>query len=157
MTLDAEAQRMSSVLVSSEPETPASVQVEFDVPARMRDGVVLRADVYRPAGEGPWPILLVRTPYNKGDAAGNVWNGFSPTEAARAGFMMVIQDVRGRYASDGEWEPVRHEGVDGADTVAWAAKLDGSNGRVGMLGGSYCGHTQWRAALERPSALKAIT
>ncbi|SER13476.1 putative hydrolase, CocE/NonD family [Arthrobacter sp. OV608] len=70
---------------------------------------------------------------------------------------MVIQDVRGRYASDGAWEPLRNEGHDGADTIAWAAELGGSNGRVGMLGGSYCGHTQWRAAIEQPPALKAIT
>lgn len=148
---------MSGVVVSSEVDAPASVQVEFDVPARMRDGVVLRADVYRPAGDGPWPTLVVRTPYNKGGAADNVWNGFSPTEVARSGLMMVIQDVRGRYASDGDWEPVRHEGEDGADTIAWAAELAGSNGRVGMVGGSYCGHTQWRAAIEQPPALKAIT
>ncbi|WP_224089827.1 CocE/NonD family hydrolase [Arthrobacter sp. StoSoilB13] len=143
--------------MNTEAEAPTSVQVQFDVPARMRDGVVLRADVYQPAGHGPWPTLLVRTPYNKAGAADNLWNGFSPTEVARDGFMMIIQDVRGRYASDGEWEPSQHEGVDGADTVAWAAQLAGSNGRVGMLGGSYCGNTQWQAALEQPSALKAIT
>ena len=157
MTQDTEAQGMSGVVVNSEADTPASVQVEFDVPARMRDGVVLRADVYRPAGDGRRPTLVVRTPYNKGGAADKVWNGFSPTEVARNGFMMVIQDVRGRYASDGAWEPLHHEGLDGADTIAWAAELAGSNGRVGMLGGSYCGHTQWRAALEQPPALKAIT
>jgi len=157
MTLKVEEQGVSGVVVNPDGDAPASVQVEFDVPARMRDGVVLRADVYRPAGDGPWPTLVVRTPYNKGDAAGNVWNGFSPTEVARSGFMMIVQDVRGRYASDGEWEPVRHEGEDGADTIAWAAELAGSNGRVGMVGGSYCGHTQWRAAIEQPPALKVIT
>jgi len=152
-----EEQRARSVVENPNVEAPAPVRVEFDVPARMRDGVVLRADVYRPAGEGPWPTLVVRTPYNKGDAAGNLWNGFSPTEVARSGFMMVIQDVRGRYASDGDWVPVRHEGEDGADTIAWAAALSGSSGRVGMLGGSYCGHTQWQAALQQPPQLKAIT
>ncbi|WP_454810431.1 CocE/NonD family hydrolase [Paenarthrobacter nitroguajacolicus] len=143
--------------MNAEFEVTASVQVEFDVPARMRDGVVLRADVYRPSGDGPWPTLVVRTPYNKGGAADNVWNGFSPTEVARKGFIMVIQDVRGRYASDGEWEPLRHEGPDGFDTIAWAAQLAGSNGRVGMVGGSYCGNTQWQAAIQQPPALKAIT
>jgi putative CocE/NonD family hydrolase len=157
MTLKTGEQDVSGVVVNPDGDAPASVQVEFDVPARMRDGVVLRADVYRPAGDGPWPTLVVRTPYNKGGAADNVWNGFSPTEVARSGFMMVIQDVRGRYASDGDWEPLHHEGRDGADTIAWAAGLAGSNGRVGMVGGSYCGHTQWRAAMEQPSALKAIT
>lgn len=152
-----QAQDEGSAVVRSEGDAPVSVQVEFDVPARMRDGVVLRSDVYRPVGGGPWPTLVVRTPYNKGGGADNLWNGFSPTEVARKGFIMVIQDVRGRYASDGDWEPLHHEGLDGADTIAWAAELPGSNGRVGMVGGSYCGHTQWRAAIEQPPALKAIT
>ncbi|WP_263433731.1 CocE/NonD family hydrolase [Arthrobacter sp. StoSoilB13] len=143
--------------MNADTDAATSVQVEFDAPAQMRDGVVLRADVYRPAGEGPWPTLVVRTPYNKSGAADNVWNGFSPTEVARRGFIMVIQDVRGRYASDGDWEPLQHEGEDGADTIAWAAQLPGSTGRVGMLGGSYCGNTQWQAALQQPPALKAIT
>ncbi|MGO4250277.1 CocE/NonD family hydrolase [Paenarthrobacter sp. RAF54_2] len=134
-----------------------SVLVEFNVPARMRDGVVLRADVYRPTGDGRWPTLVVRTPYDKGAITENAWNGISPTEAAQRGFIVVVQDVRGRHASDGVWEPLRHEGRDGADTVAWAAELPGSSGRVGMIGGSYCGNTQLLAALEQPSALKAIT
>ena len=157
MIVKMEEQGVSGAVVNPDVDAPTSVQVEFDVPSVMRDGVMLRADVYRPAGDGPWPTLVVRTPYNKGGAADNVWNGFSPTEVARSGFMMVIQDVRGRYASDGDWEPLHHEGEDGADTIAWAAELPGSNGRVGMLGGSYCGHTQWRAAIEQPPALKAIT
>lgn len=135
----------------------SSVLVDFDVPARMRDGVVLRADIYRPAGEGSWPTLVVRTPYGKGSITENAWNGVSPTEAARRGFLVVVQDVRGRFASDGVWEVLRHEGHDGADTIAWAARLAGSNGRVGMVGGSYCGNTQWQAAIEQPPALKAIT
>ncbi|MGO4680206.1 CocE/NonD family hydrolase [Microbacterium sp. 2MCAF23] len=134
-----------------------SVVVEFDVPAVMRDGVVLRADIYRPAGEGSWPTLLVRTPYDKGSIVENAWNGISPTEAAQRGFIVVIQDVRGRHASDGVWEPGRYEGRDGADTIAWAAELPSSNGRVGMIGGSYCGNTQLMAAIEQPPALKAIT
>jgi len=137
--------------------TAASVLVAYDVPARMRDGVVLKADVYSPVGEGPWPTLVIRTPYNKSSMTENAWNGVSPTEAARRGFLVVIQDVRGRNASEGVWEPLRHEGLDGADTIAWAAELPGSNGRVGMSGGSYCGNTQWQAALENPPALKVIT
>lgn len=146
-----------SLATNKEIDMPPTLQVELDVPATMRDGVVLRADVYRPVGTGRWPTLVVRTPYDKSDIWGNWWNGFSPTEIARKGFIMVIQDVRGRYASDGVWEPLHHEGRDGADTIAWAAELAGSNGRVGMVGGSYCGHTQWRAAMEQPTALHAIT
>ena len=157
MTRDIDISSKSSVDVNPDVDALSSMQVDLDVPARMRDGVVLRADIYRPNGEGPWPTLVVRTPYNKSDAAENAWNGFSPADVCRNGFIMVIQDVRGRYASDGEWAPLRHEGVDGADTVAWAAELPGSNGNVGMVGGSYCGHTQWRAAIEQPTALKAIT
>ncbi|WP_457967140.1 CocE/NonD family hydrolase [Arthrobacter sp. D1-29] len=134
----------------------ASVLTEFDVPARMRDGVVLRADIYRPVGEGPWPTLVIRTPYGKGSMWENEWNGISPTEAARRGFIVVIQDVRGRNASDGMWAPVLNEGRDGADTIAWAADLAGSSGRVGLVGGSYCGNTQMMAALEQPPALKVI-
>lgn len=134
-----------------------SVLVEFDVTVVMRDGVALKADIYRPASEGPWPTLVIRTPYGKGVMSETAWNGVSLTEAARRGFLVVIQDVRGRYASDGAWEPTRHEGRDGADTIAWAAELPGSSGRVGMVGGSYCGNTQMMAALEQPPALKAIT
>jgi uncharacterized protein len=134
-----------------------SVIVEFDAPARMRDGVTLLADIYRPAGDGPWPTLLSRTPYGKGIPSGNAWNGIGLVEAARAGFMVVVQDVRGRSVSAGAWDPFRSEGEDGADSIAWAAALPGSNGRVGMFGGSYCGSTQWVAAKEQPPALAAIT
>jgi putative CocE/NonD family hydrolase len=133
-----------------------SVRVAFDVPAAMRDGVTLRADVYRPPGHGLWPVLLIRTPYGKGDLAETAWNGLPPVEAARQGFMVVIQDVRGRFASEGEWVPLAHEREDGADSVAWAAALPGANGRVAMWGGSYCGATQLLAALEDPPALAAI-
>src|SRR4051794_13359013 len=142
---------------ASAPLAARSVVVGFDVPVRMRDGVVLRADVYRPAGDRPFPTLVIRTPYGKGVMSENAWNGVSLVEAARHGFVVVIQDVRGRYASEGEWEPFRHEAQDGADTIAWAAELPGSTGRVGMVGGSYCGNSQWQAALEQPQALAAIT
>ena len=106
---------------SSEAGSAIAIQVEFDVPAPMRDGVVLKADVYRPAGDGPWPTIVIRTPYGKSVMSENAWNGVSPVEAARRGFIVVIQDVRGRYASEGEWRPLRHEAQDGADTIAWAA------------------------------------
>ncbi|MEU0589524.1 CocE/NonD family hydrolase [Streptomyces sp. NPDC006132] len=121
------------------------VQVEFDVPAEMRDGTVLRADVYRPGGSGPWPVLLSRLPYGKQLALAIAV--LDPLAAARRGFMVVLQDTRGRFASEGEWEPWTHEESDGYDTVRWAAALPGSNGSVGMFGASYFGNTQWMAAL----------
>jgi putative CocE/NonD family hydrolase len=132
----------------------SSVTVEFDVPATMCDGVTLRANVYRPNGDGPWPTLLTRTPYGKDDQALMTW--LDPVKAARAGFMVVVQDTRGRFASEGEWTPLRFEGKDGHDSVEWAARLPGSSGRVGMFGASYCGNCQWMAALEQPPALAAI-
>ncbi len=131
-----------------------SVTVELDVPAQMRDGTVLRANVYRPSGDGPWPTLLTRTPYGKDEPEVLGW--VEPVQAARQGFLVVIQDTRGRFASEGEWSPFRHEREDGHDTVEWGARLPGSNGRVGMVGASYDGSTQWMAALERPPSLGAI-
>ncbi|MGA8353864.1 MAG: CocE/NonD family hydrolase [Solirubrobacteraceae bacterium] len=128
-----------------------NVTVELDVPARMRDGVTLRANVYRPAGEGPWPTLLARMPYDK---RAPEW--LDPVQTAAQGFIVVIQDTRGRFASEGEWIPLHFEREDGYDTVEWAAKLPGSNGRVGMYGLSYSGNTQWMAAIERPPSLAAI-
>jgi putative CocE/NonD family hydrolase len=131
-----------------------NVTVEFDVPARMRDGVTLRANVYRPEGKGPWPTLLGRLPYQKDNPEVTLW--LDPVQAARQGFMVVLQDTRGRFTSDGEWIPLHFEREDGYDTVEWAARLPGSNGRVGMFGLSYWGNTQWMAAIEQPASLAAI-
>jgi putative CocE/NonD family hydrolase len=132
------------------------VEVEFDVSARMRDGVTLRANIYRPRGRGPWPLLLMRTPYGK-DLPGTTWCGVDPVQAAGRGFIVVIQDTRGRFASDGVWDPFRFERLDGYDTVEWAARLPAANGRVAMYGGSYCGNTQWLTAIERAPSLAAIS
>jgi uncharacterized protein len=131
-----------------------AVAVEFDVPATMRDGTVLRANVYRPTGDGPWPVLLTRLPYSK-DLPGAL-SMLDPVQAARRGYMVVIQDTRGRFRSEGEWEPMLREREDGFDTVAWAAALPSANGQVGMYGGSYFGFTQWAAAGQQPPALRAI-
>ena len=130
------------------------VMIEHDVCATMRDGVVLRADVYRPMGDGPWPVLLARMPYGKQVPA--ILAMLDPAGIARRGFIVVIQDTRGRFASDGEWEPWTFETDDGHDTVRWAAALPASNGSVGMFGPSYLGNTQWMAALSKPPELKAI-
>jgi len=127
-----------------------SAVIERNVAMKTRDGVALRTDVYRPAGEGAFPVLLVRTPYNKDGFA-----GFGRRAAAR-GFMLVAQDVRGRYASEGEWYPFKHEIDDGYDAVEWAAALPHSNGKVGMFSGSYVGATQMLAAIGRPPHLAGI-
>ncbi|MBS1887548.1 MAG: CocE/NonD family hydrolase [Actinobacteria bacterium] len=130
------------------------MEIDFDVPALMRDGTTLRANVYRPSGTGPFPTLLTRTPYGKESL--EVATMLDPIKAAREGFMVIVQDTRGRFSSDGEWEPFRFEGVDGFDSVEWAAGLPLSNGKVGLFGESYLGSTQWSAAIEQPPSLKAI-
>ena len=130
------------------------IQAEFDVPATMSDGTVLRADIYRPLGTGPWPVLLSRLPYGKSTPL--LTAVLDPVGAAKRGFIVVIQDTRGRFTSEGDWEPWTHEESDGYDTVRWAAALPGSNGSVGMYGASYFGNTQWMAALSKPPELKAI-
>lgn len=127
-----------------------AVTVERGVSAKMRDGVVLRADIYRPKGEGKFPVLLQRTPYNKSNGV-----TFGVRAAAR-GFVVIFQDVRGRYSSEGEWYTFQHESDDGYDSVEWAAALPYSNGKVGMFGGSYVGATQMLAAIAHPPHLAGI-
>jgi uncharacterized protein len=131
------------------------VTVEHNVPATMRDGTVLCADVYRPTANGPWPVLLTRLPYGK-HLPGLMRLIVDPLGLARGGFIVVVQDTRGRFASEGDWEPWTFEADNGYDTVRWAASLPGSNGAVGMFGVSYFGNTQWMAALSKPPELKAI-
>ncbi|MBV9280763.1 MAG: CocE/NonD family hydrolase, partial [Chloroflexi bacterium] len=133
---------------------PQSITVDFDVPARMRDGTILRANVHRPLGEGRWPVLLTRLPYGKDFPIGSAV--LNPIQAARRGYVVIVQDTRGTYASEGEWYPFRPETEDGVDTVGWAAELPYADGQVGMYGASYFGHTQWRVAVENPPALKAM-
>ncbi|MBA3824748.1 MAG: CocE/NonD family hydrolase [Ktedonobacterales bacterium] len=131
-----------------------NVQIEFDIPATMRDGTILRANIFRPVASGPFPVLLTRLPYGKDLPLGNsVINAY---EAARRGYIVVVQDVRGRFASEGEWHAFLAERPDGYDSVEWAAQLPGSDGTVGMFGASYFGFTQLAAARERPPHLRAL-
>src|SRR6202453_4584252 len=130
--------------------SPVQIMAEHGVTMKTRDGVTLRADVYWPAAEGKYPTLLQRTPYNKVNAA-----EFARKAAAR-GYLVVVQDVRGRYSSDGEWYTFKHESEDGYDAVEWAAALPQSDGRVGMFGGSYVGATQMLAAIAHPPHLAGI-
>lgn len=130
------------------------VSMLTDVAVPMRDGVTLYADVYVPEGDGPYPVLLMRTPYGRAQAHPKVY--VHPTWYARRGYIVVVQDVRGRWTSEGEWYPLIHEAADGYDSVEWAAKLPKSNGRVGMYGFSYEGATQLLAAVAAPPHLAAI-
>ncbi len=128
-----------------------------DVPVPLRDGVVLRADVWRPAADGRFAVLLQRTPYERMlSTVAHEHMGLDPVKAAEAGYVVVIQDVRGRWASGGTFAPFAQEACDGADTVAWCASLPFASGAVGMYGGSYVGATQLLAATQAPPALSAI-
>jgi uncharacterized protein len=132
------------------PSNPSPIIVERNIPAKMRDGIVLRADIYRPNANGKFPVLLVRTPYDKTQET-----NFGVRGAAR-GYVVVAQDVRGRFTSEGDWYPFKYESQDGYDTVEWAAALPYSNGKVGMYGGSYVGATQYLAAIASPPHLAGI-
>ena len=136
------------------PKGPCAVSKQIDVPAKMRDGVTLLADVYRPTEAGSYPVLLMRLPYNKTTAQTYVYA--SPEYYASQCYIVAIQDVRGQYASQGVFYAFKNEMEDGYDSVEWAAALPGSNGKVGMYGFSYVGATQWLAAVMRPPHLAAI-
>src|SRR5437667_6419255 len=129
------------------------VKVDHHVDVPMRDGVVLYADVYRPVGDGKYPVLVSRTPYST-ERFPNAYA--APVFFARRGYVFVFQDVRGRHESEGQWDPFRNEQEDGYDTIEWAAGQPWSNGKVGMEGASYLGHVQWQAALKAPPHLVAI-
>ena len=119
----------------------------------MRDSVHLATDVVVVDDGEPRPVLLIRTPYSRPA----VWTAHDPVSWARRGWAVVLQDVRGRGGSEGEFDPFRQEVDDGFDTIAWCAAQPWSNGRVTMTGYSYNGAVQWLAALAAPPALKAIS
>ncbi|MGQ4809646.1 Cocaine esterase [Candidatus Entotheonellaceae bacterium PAL068K] len=131
------------------------ITLERHVPATMRDGTVLYADIWRPRAAGQYPVILSRLPYNK-EHPNSIASRFIPWRAAEQGYVVIFQDTRGRWTSDGTFYPFRHEIADGYDTVEWAAALPYSNGKVGMIGASYVGATQWLAAFDRPPHLTAI-
>ena len=128
------------------------VEMRLDVKVPMRDGVNLSADIYLPKAHGKFPTVLVRTPYsNNGDAA--IQKG---RRLASNGYVCVIQDCRGRWDSDGEYYPFRHEGADGYDTQEWIGRQEWSNGKIGMAGGSYVGLAQWQSAPHRSEFLTCL-
>ncbi|MFO7630602.1 MAG: CocE/NonD family hydrolase, partial [Prochlorococcaceae cyanobacterium] len=105
-----------------------------------RDGTRLATRLWRPATSPPWPVLLMRQPYGRAIASSVTYA--HPSWYARHGFMVAVQDVRGRGDSEGQFGGFAQEASDGADAVRWARRLSGSNGRVGSYGFSYQGLTQ---------------
>ncbi len=147
-----QTQSFSETALAGAEAEELGIIIERNVPVRMRDGTILRADIHRPDRGGPYPVLVQRTPYGKrGDFSDYVM----------AGYIVVSQDVRGRGESEGKWESLvrfnTNDAKDGYDTVEWAAKLHGSTSKVGTLGGSYLGFLQWRLAPLRPSSLVAMS
>ncbi|WP_417510172.1 CocE/NonD family hydrolase [Microbacterium sp.] len=128
--------------------------ITLDVECVLRDGTVLRADVYLPKTDSPVPALLHRTPYDKSQVPGSEYVDIARLVAS--GYGVVVQDVRGRYRSDGEFSPSANEARDGADAVAWVADLDWCDGSVGMWGASYTAEVQWSAKSEGAPALRAM-
>jgi putative CocE/NonD family hydrolase len=136
-------------------ESGDGIRLERGARARMRDGVELVSDHYFPREPGPQPTLLMRQPYGRDIASTVVYA--HPIWFARHGYNVVIQDVRGRGDSEGDFYPFRNEGADGADTISWLRTRPESNGRVGMYGFSYQGMTQLLAAAEQPEGLQCIS
>ncbi|GAA3442915.1 CocE/NonD family hydrolase [Planomonospora venezuelensis] len=130
---------------------PLPLAAEHDTPMPVRDGTILRGDVYRPAEGGPFPTLLVRTPYGEG-----TFRQVPKIPALEAGFAVVLQHCRGRGSSDGEFRPWLDEGADGHDTIAWITAQPWSNGEVVMSGMSYLAGCALQAAATRPPGLKAV-
>lgn len=132
----------------------SDLEIDRNAICTTRDDAKLVADVYTPKAKGTFPVILMRQPYGRDIASTVVYA--QPSWIARQGYIVVIQDVRGRGDSEGTFYPFRNEGLDGYDSVEWAAKLPQSNGRVGMYGFSYQGSTQLLAAVERPPSLTAL-
>jgi hypothetical protein len=142
-----------------QPTTEYDLTVEQDVRVPMRDGVELSADIYIPArtqgagasgSDGPWPALLARGPYGKRGNPGRA------QFLARHGYVVMVQDVRGRYQSQGRFFPFVDEPQDGFDTIAWLARHPRCDGQVGMFGGSHLAWVQFHAATQAPPALKTL-
>jgi putative CocE/NonD family hydrolase len=137
-----------------------SIRIDIDVELTARDGTVLRADVYRPAQDAKVPAILLRTPYDKSSmrVATAVLGSVRPVNAAMNGFAFVVQDIRGRFRSEGEYSPsaAATEGMDGYDAIEWLASEPWCTGRVATIGGSYSSIVQWLAAEQRPPSLRAM-
>ena len=134
---------------------PYSIKFEPNSPLMLRDGTITYVDIFRPDAGGGFPALLQRTPYDKSTPSARTYS-LDAIRAAMAGYAVVIQDIRGRFSSDGEFYTFTDEMNDGYDSIEWVAGQPWCNGKVGMYGSSYVGATQWLAAKSLPPSLSAI-
>lgn len=128
-------------------------QFNHEIP--MRDGVILRGNLYTPKGHGPWPVLLLRSVFRK-DHLSRAFSQYDPAFFVKHGYAIYMQDVRGLGASDGEFDRFTADGPDGYDTIEYLAAQPWCTGRVGMMGSYYAGYLQMMAAAENPPHLSAI-
>jgi putative CocE/NonD family hydrolase len=135
-------------------EPAYTMKIQFGVRIKMRDGIELSADVYRPDSPGKFPAILRRTPYVK--AGGGARSIDRVRKYVAKGYVVVYEDVRGRGDSDGTFVPYRTDGIDGYDTIEWCAAQPWSDGKVGTFGGSYEGVNQWLAAVQQPPHLTTM-
>jgi len=133
-------------------EPKYKVTIEKNLAMRTRDGITLRADVYRPDASGRFPVLVMRTPYDKSQQMAMTERDYFPPR----GYVLIVQDTRGRFSSEGEFAPFVNEARDGYDTIEWAASLPWSNGKVGAVGQSYLALVQYYAATLAPPHLVAM-
>jgi putative CocE/NonD family hydrolase len=144
---------LSAVLPTSSISQPVTsvTHIQHDLRVPMRDGVELSLDLIRPDTPGPHPVILLRTPYDK-------VRGRQPFhhDLARRGYIVALNDIRGRFNSDGDFTPYIHDTEDGYDTIEWIAAQEWCDGNIGMAGGSCVARTQWLAAAANPPHLKAL-
>jgi putative CocE/NonD family hydrolase len=143
--------KAATIITSLILATSAFAEVKIEtITIAMRDGVKLTADIYRDDAIAKAPVILTRTPYDrtKQKGTGEKW--------AKAGYIFIAQDCRGKFGSAGDFAPYNNEGQDGYDTIEWITGQPWCSGRVGMMGGSYVGAVQWQAAVENPPGLAAI-
>jgi uncharacterized protein len=142
---------LAAQLTKQNPDSPIQ-QEQLGLTIPMRDGVRLAADLFLPNANGRFPTILVRTPYNRKAASTTSYRFL-----AKRGYAVVIEDVRGRHASQGVFGSTAQEGPDGNDTLNWIAAQPWSDGRVGMAGSSYLGMAQWWAAIQDNPHLLTIS
>jgi putative CocE/NonD family hydrolase len=151
MTIDAENSATKPLSLADQ-RGPFEVGHERDIAMTTRDGVTLVGDIYRPVGAADVPVLVRRTPYGKRN--NDLAEPFTEADYyASHGYLTIVQDTRGRFSSSGVFYPFVYEGLDGYDTIEWAARLPGANGHVGTFGQSYGALSQYLAAAERPPHL----